>query len=62
VILDTFGFANEADVLKNIQPASVQANMLNEMLHCVSECANFVKSYAFTGPLATKHVQVGTSS
>jgi hypothetical protein len=62
-ILDTFQFANEADVLKNIQPASTQANMLNEMLHCVSECAKFIKSYAFfTGPLAKKHVQVGTSS
>jgi hypothetical protein len=62
VILDTFEFANEADVLRNIQPASTQAKMLHEMLQCVSECANSIKSYAFTGPLATKHVQVGTSS
>jgi hypothetical protein len=62
VILDVFEFTNEADVLKNIQPASTQAKILDEMLQCVSECANFIKSYAFTGPLATKHVQVGTSS
>jgi hypothetical protein len=60
--MDAFQFANEADVLRNIQPASTQAKMLDEMLQCVSECANFIKSYAFTGPLATKHVQVGTSS
>jgi hypothetical protein len=62
VILDTFEFENEADVFRNIQPASTQAKMLHEMLQCVFECANIIKSYAFTGPLATKHVQVGTSS
>jgi hypothetical protein len=54
VILDTFEFANEADVLRNIQPASRQATVLDEMLQCVSECANYIKAYAFT--------QVGTSS
>jgi hypothetical protein len=54
-IQDTFEFAKEADVLKNMEPASTQARVLDEMLECVSECAKFVISYA-------ENVQVGTSS
>jgi hypothetical protein len=54
-IRDGFEFAKEADVLRNIQPASTQAKILDEMLQCVSECAEFIQSYA-------NDVQVGTSS
>jgi hypothetical protein len=54
-IQDTFEFAKEADVLKNMEPGSTQAKILDEMLECVSECAKFIISYA-------ENVQVGTSS
>jgi hypothetical protein len=54
-IRDAFEFAKEADVLKNIQPASTQARILDEMLQHVPEIAEFIESYA-------KDVQVGTSS
>jgi hypothetical protein len=54
-IRDAFEFAKEADVLRNIQPASTQAKTLDEMLQCVSKSAEFIVSYA-------KDVQVGTSS
>jgi hypothetical protein len=54
-IQDAFEFAKEADVLKNMEPASTHAKILDEMLECVSECARFIISYA-------ENVQVGTSS
>jgi hypothetical protein len=54
-IRDGFEFAKEADILRNMEPASTQAKMLDEMLECVSECAKFIRSYA-------EDVQVGTLS
>jgi hypothetical protein len=54
-IQDAFQFTREADALKNMEPASTQAKILDEMLECVSECAKFIISYA-------ENVQVGTSS
>jgi hypothetical protein len=54
-IQDAFEFAREADALKNMEPASTQARILDEMLECVSECAKFIISYA-------ENVQVGTST
>jgi hypothetical protein len=45
-IRDTFGFVIEADVLRNMEPASTQVKILDEMLECVSECATFIISYA----------------
>jgi hypothetical protein len=54
-IQDGFEFAREADALKNMEPASTQARILDEMLECVSECARFIISYA-------EDVQVGTST
>jgi hypothetical protein len=54
-IRDAFEFAKEADNLRNIEPASTQAKILDEMLQCVSEAAEFIELYA-------KDVQVGTSS
>jgi hypothetical protein len=54
-IRDAFEFAKDADTLTNIQQGSTQAKILEEMLQCVSESAEFIESYA-------KDVQVGTSS
>jgi hypothetical protein len=54
-IRDVFEFAEEADNLRNINPGSKQATILEEMLECVSECARFIKSYA-------EDVQVGMLS
>jgi hypothetical protein len=54
-IRDVFELAEEADALKNIWPDSRQAEILCEMLQCVSESAKFIKSYA-------KDVQVGMSA
>jgi hypothetical protein len=54
-IRDVFEFAEEADALRNIMPESRQATILEEMLECVSKCAEFIRSYA-------EDVQVGTSS
>jgi hypothetical protein len=51
-IRETFEFAEEADTLRNIQPESRQATILEEMLECVSECAKFITLYA-------EDVQVG---
>jgi hypothetical protein len=45
-IRDAFEFAKQADVLRNMEPASTQAKFLDEMLECVSECARFITSYA----------------
>jgi hypothetical protein len=53
-IRDAFDFAKKADILRNMDPESAQANILDEMLECVSECAKFIISYA-------EDVQVGTS-
>jgi hypothetical protein len=55
VIRDTFEFAKDADVLTSIRQGSTQAKILEEMLQCVSESAEFIESYA-------KDVEVGTSS
>jgi hypothetical protein len=54
-IRDGFEFAKDADVLTSIRQGSTQANILEEMLQCVSESAEFIVSYA-------KDVQVGTLS
>jgi hypothetical protein len=54
-IRDAFEFAKEAEVLRNIQPASTQAKILDEMLQYVSEIAEIIESYA-------KDVQLGMSS
>jgi hypothetical protein len=54
-IRDAFDFAKKADVLRNMDPESTQPKILDEMLECVSECAEFIISYA-------EDVQVGTSS
>jgi hypothetical protein len=45
-ILDAFEFAEEADALRDIKPESRQAKILEDMLKCVSECAQFISSYA----------------
>jgi hypothetical protein len=54
-ILDAFEFAEEADTLRHIRPESSQARILEDMLKCVSECAEFIRSYA-------EDVNVGMSS
>jgi hypothetical protein len=54
-IRDSFEIVKDADVLKNMEPASAQVKILDEMLECVSECAKFIMSYA-------ADVQVGASS
>jgi hypothetical protein len=56
-IRDAFEFAtdSEADALKKIKPESMLAKILKDMLQHVSECGEFIESYA-------KDVQVGTSS
>jgi hypothetical protein len=54
-ILDAFEFSKQAEVLKEMEPGSLLAAILDEMLQCVSKCAKFIKSYA-------KDVPVGTSS
>jgi hypothetical protein len=54
-IRDAFEIAKVADVLKDMEPASTQAKILDEMLECVSECSKFIISYA-------KDVEVGTWS
>jgi hypothetical protein len=45
-IRDAFEFIIEADVLRNMELASTQVKILDEMLECVSECATFIISYA----------------
>jgi hypothetical protein len=45
-IRDSFEIAKEADALKNMDPASMQAKILDEMLEYVSESAKFIISYA----------------
>jgi hypothetical protein len=54
-ILDAFEFAEEADTLRDLKPNSRQAKILEDMLKCVSECAEFIRSYA-------EDVKVGMSS
>jgi hypothetical protein len=54
-IVDAFKFAEEADPLRDIRPESRQAKILEDMLRCVTECAEFITSYA-------EDVNVGTSS
>jgi hypothetical protein len=54
-IRDAFEFARDADALRNINPESRQARILEEMLQCVSKIGTFIELYA-------KHVQVGESS
>jgi hypothetical protein len=54
-IHDAFAFVIEADVLRNMEPASTQVKILDEMLECISECATFIISYA-------EDVHIGTSS
>jgi hypothetical protein len=54
-IVDAFEFAEEADPLRDIRPESRQAKILEDMLRCVTECAEFITSYA-------EDVNVGTSS
>jgi hypothetical protein len=54
-IRDAFEFERDADALRNINPESRQARILEEMLQCVSEIGKFIELYA-------RHVQVGKSS
>jgi hypothetical protein len=54
-MLDAFQFAEEADALRDIRPESRQATILENMLRCVTECAEFITLYA-------EDVQVGASS
>jgi hypothetical protein len=54
-IRDAFDIAKMADILRNMDPESTQAKILDEMLSCVSECAKFIISYA-------EDVQLGMSS
>jgi hypothetical protein len=54
-IRDGFEFAEEADTLRNIKPESKQAAILEEMLECVTKCAEFIRLYA-------EDVQVGPLS
>jgi hypothetical protein len=54
-IRDAFEFSKEAAILRNIQPSSMQLNILDEMLQCVYKSAEFIESYA-------EDVQLGTSS
>jgi hypothetical protein len=54
-ILDAFEFAEEADSLRDLKPKSRQAKILENMLRCVSECAEFISSYA-------EDIKVGMSS
>jgi hypothetical protein len=51
-IRDSFEIAKEAVILRNMEPASTQVKILDEMLECVSECAKFIVLYA-------EDVQVG---
>ena len=53
-IRDSFEFSEEAGTLRDIKPESRQATILEDMLKCVSECAEFIRSYA-------EDVTVGTS-
>jgi hypothetical protein len=53
-IRDAFEFTEAADTLRDIKPESRQATILEDMLKCVSECAQFIRSYA-------EDVTVGTS-
>jgi hypothetical protein len=52
-VRDAFEFAKEADILRNIKPGSKQAEILDEMLQCVSGSAEFIELYG-------RDVQVGT--
>ena len=45
-IRDSFEIAKEADTFKNMDPASTQAKILDEMLEYVSESAKFIILYA----------------
>jgi hypothetical protein len=54
-IRDAFEFVEQADVLRNIKPESIQAKILEGMLRRVAEVSKFIESYA-------KDVQVGTWS
>jgi hypothetical protein len=53
-IRDAFEFAKEAAILRNIRPLSMQLKILDEMLQCVKQSAEFIISYA-------EDVQLGTS-
>jgi hypothetical protein len=54
-IIDAFEFTEEAETLRDLKPKSRQAKILEDMLKCVSECAEFIGSYA-------EDVKVGMSS
>jgi hypothetical protein len=54
-ICDAFEFVNDAEALKNINPKSLQAKILEDMLQRVSEISKFIELYAKNG-------QAGTSS
>ena len=54
-IRDAFDFALDADALRNIKPKSKQAEILEEMLECVSTYSEFIELYA-------KDVEFGMSS
>ena len=54
-ICDAFEFAKDTETLKNINPKSLQAKILEDMLQRVSEISKFIELYG-------KHTQAGTSS
>jgi hypothetical protein len=54
-ICDAFEFTKDGDVLSKIQPESMQAKILEDMLERVTEIGKFIESYA-------KNVQVGAFS
>jgi hypothetical protein len=45
-ICDAFQFAKDGDILRRIDPKSLQAKILEDMLERVSEIGKFIESYA----------------
>jgi hypothetical protein len=52
-IRNAFDFANEADILKKMQPGSAQAKILNQMLQYITDCVSVIESCAFVGGIGT---------
>jgi hypothetical protein len=52
-IRDAFNFANEADILRKMQPGSAQAKILDKMLQYITDCAKVIESCAFMGRVGT---------
>ena len=54
-IQHAFELTKVAEALREMEPETKQVNILQDMLQRVSECAEFIESYA-------RDVQAGTSS